>query len=425
MPSASASLRRRMARRSSSDPGAAAMTRYWWERGDLRHDAGRLTFAGRDVAALAAATDGPLYLYSSARIRANLERLKDALAQTGHAHRIYYAMKANRNPALLAMLAQSGPCGVDICSPRELDHALACGFDAGRISFTGTGVSRRDLDRLLAHDALTINCDSVGMIRAIGERAPGREIGIRVNPARGVGYGDSERLTYAGARTTKFGIYREQWDEALAAVREHRLRVTGLHFHVGCGYLDEQLGDWEAALAAGLGFLADLPDARVVNIGGGLGVPHRPTDRPLDLLRWSAALRRHFAGRAVEIAVEPGDYLVKDAGLLVLGVTGAERKRDTMFLWVDGGFNLHPEPAFYDLPCEPVACVPRSADSEGWERCTIVGNINEALDIWAEDFPMPPVEEGDFIALINAGGYGAAMSSDHCMRGAFSEMLLD
>ena len=394
----------------------------WWERDDLRYDAGRLSFAGHDVAALADAAEGPLYLYSAARVRANLDRVRAALATTGIPHRVYYAMKANRHPPLLAMLAETGLCGIDICSPNELDRALACGFSADRISFTGTGVSRRDLDRLRAQDALTINCDTVGMIRRIGERRPGRAIGIRVNPARGVGYGDSDRLTYAGARTTKFGIYREQWDAALAAAREHDLRVTSLHFHVGCGYLDAQLGDWEAALRAGLAFLDDLPDARVVNIGGGLGLPHRAADRPLDLALWAGLLRRHVAGRGVEIAVEPGDYLVKDAGLLVLGVTDVERKRDTLFISVDGGFNLHPEPVFYDLPCEPVACVPRAGAPE---ICTIAGNINEALDLWAEDVAMPPLAEGDLIALLNAGGYGAAMASDHCMRGQATERLLD
>jgi diaminopimelate decarboxylase len=400
------------------------MPRLWWERPDLCYKDGRLRFAGHDVAMLAKEADGPLYLYSAARVRANIGRVRDALAATGTPFRIYYAMKANRHAPLLTMLAGTGLCGVDICSPGELDHAIACGFRPDRISFTGTGVAPRDLDRLLVHDALTINCDTIGMIRRIGERVPGRAIGIRVNPARGVGYDDSERLTYAGAQTTKFGIYREQWDEALATARAYDLRITSLHFHVGCGYLDQQLDNWEAAMEAGLSFLADLPDVRTVNVGGGLGLPHRASDSPLNLAKWAAALRRHFAGRSIEIAVEPGDYLVKDAGMLVLGVTDVERKRDTLFVSVDGGFNLHPEPVFYNLPCEPVACVPRTGDPASWQRCTIAGNINEALDIWAEDVAMPPQQENDFIAFLNAGGYGAAMSSHHCMRSHFIEMLL-
>jgi diaminopimelate decarboxylase len=383
-----------------------------------------LRLAGVDVADRALAAGGPLFLYSAARVRRNLERLGGALAQAGRPARIYYAMKANRFPPLLEAMAGWGLCGVDVCSPAELERALACGFAARDASFTGAAVSNRDLERLLAHPDLTINCDGVGMIRRVGERAPGRAIGVRVNPQRGVGYGGSAQLTYAGAAATKFGIYREQWREALATARAHGLRITTLHFHVGCGYLDAQLAEWEAALDAGLAFLADLPDVAVVNVGGGLGLPHRPADAPLDLARWAAVLARRFAGRAVTIAVEPGDYLVKDAGLLALQVTDVEVKRDVRFVAVDGGFNLAPEPAFYGLPCEPVACAPRDWDVARWAPVTIAGNINEALDVWAAGQPMPPLAEGDVVAFLNAGGYAASMSSNHCMRGAFEEELL-
>lgn len=403
---------------------AAAAPGFWWAREDLGFVDGRLRFAGHDVAGLAEAVEGPLFLYSADRVAANLRRVKDALARTGQPSRLYFAMKANRFEPLLRAMAGWGLGGVDVCSPDELDRALACGFPASEISFTGAGVSNRDLERLLAHPDLTLNCDTLGMIRRVGERAPGRAIGVRVNPALGVGYGDNERLTYAGAAVTKFGIYREQWAEALATARAHGLRVTTLHFHVGCGYLSAQLPAWEAAAAEALGFLADAPDVTTVNIGGGLGLPHRPADAALDLARWSQVLGRLFAGRGVTIAAEPGDYAVKDAGLFVLGVTDVEVKRDTAFAFVDGGFNLAPEPAYYDLPCEPVACVPRSLDPATWRPVTIAGNINEALDVWATGHPMPELREGDRIAFLNAGGYGASMSSNHCMRGELTERLL-
>jgi diaminopimelate decarboxylase len=391
----------------------------WWERGDLCYIDDRLHFAGHDVAVLAGDVDGPLYLYSLDRVRANLSRLHTALGDTGRPARVYYAMKANRYEPLLRMLAHNGQCGVDICSPNEMDLALACGFPTEAISFTGTGVANRDLVRLLALPDLTINCDTIGMIRRIGENAPGRTIGIRVNPALGTGYGDNPLLTYAGEKTTKFGIFREQWGEALAAARQFGLRVTSLHFHVGCGYLDGQLNSWNAAVAGALEFLEELPDVTTVNIGGGLGLPHRAGEAPLDLARWSGMLRGHFAGRDVAIAVEPGDFLIKDAGLLALEVVEIERKRDTTFAYVDGGFNLAPEPVYYGLPCEPVPCERRSGAAN---LMTIAGNINESIDLWAEDVAMPPLHAGDTIGFINAGGYGAAMSSNHCMRGDFTEM---
>jgi len=408
----------------SALPAVAPGPRFWWAREDLDFVGGRLHFAGRDVAALAETVEGPLFLYGAERVAANLARLKGALAGVGRPTRVYYAMKSNRFVPLLETMARWGECGIDVCSPDEMDRAMACGFAARDVSFTGTAVSNRDLDRLLAHPDLTLNCDSVGQIRRIGERSPGRAIGVRVNPERGTGYGGSERLTYAGAAVTKFGIYRQQWGDALAMARTHGLKITSLHFHVGCGYLTGELDAWDAAVEAALGFLDDAPEVTTVNVGGGLGLPHRAGDAALDLGRWAAILARRFKGREVTVAVEPGDYLVKDAGVLVLGVTDVELKRDVTFVSVDGGFNLAPEPAYYDLPCEPVACAPRSLDPAGWRPVTVAGNINEALDIWARGHAMPEMAEGDRIALLNAGGYGASMSSNHCMRGAFTEMLL-
>lgn len=402
----------------------AAQLAPWWSRDDLGYVDGRLHLAGHDLDALGGTVEGPLFAYSAARVEANLRRLHAALDRLSSPSRIYYAVKANRYAPLLRDMASTGLCGADICSPDELDLALACGFHPGDVSFTGTAVANRDLDRLLAHPDLTINCDSVGMIRRIGERCPGRVIGLRVNPARGVGYGDNDRLTYSGLTVTKFGVYREQWDEALAMAQAHNLEIRNLHFHVGCGYLNAQLDPWDAAVESALEFLDGAPHVVSINVGGGLGVPHRPADSALDLARWAEILERRTKGRGVSVAVEPGDYLVKDAGVLLLQVTDVELKRDVTFVSVDGGFNLAPEPAYYGLPCEPAACAPRDFNTSAWRPVTVAGNINEALDVWAADHPMPPLKEGDRIAFVNAGGYAASMSSNHCMRGAFAEQLL-
>ena len=151
-------------------------------------------------------------------------------------------------------------------------------------------------------------------------------------------------------------------------------------------------------------------------------MPHTSADKPLDLERWAAVIARRFAGRGLLVAVEPGDYLVKDAGLLLTTVTYVERRRDVLFAGLDAGFNLAMEPAFYGLPCEPVAVAPRW--DEGTETYTVVGNINEALDMWAVGHRMARLRDGDRVALINSGGYAASMRSDHCLRGEAKEILL-
>ncbi len=399
----------------------------WWERPDLCYRGGDLHLAGVNLARAAWAAGTPSYFYSGERVRANLARVRAALDSTGLRTSVRYAMKANRCAPLLTWMKMSGLCGIDACSPEELRLAVSCGFSEGQVSYTATSVSDADLDALARHPDTWINADSLSMIRRLGERCPGRAIGIRVNPALGVGYGTNELLRYSGDRVSKFGIYRDQFDEALRLAKAHGLRVEGIHFHVGCGYLTDQLPAWRAVLDECLWFLGRLDNPRIVNIGGGLGVPHVATDQPLDLTRWAGAIRDAFHDRGVEVWVEPGDYIVKDAGVLVLQVNTVERKRNTLFYGVDGGFNLAIEPAFYKLPCEPVPA--RLARADAWTagprpKATIAGNINEALDLWAEDVAIPEMAEGDLLVLLNAGGYAASMASNHCMRGRSTETLL-
>lgn len=394
---------------------------HWWQRDDLQYANGELTLAGHALRPLAEAAGGPAYFYNAERIRTKLRGLNDALASTGLRNRVFYATKANRFAPLLSFIRSSGLAGIDACSPQELQFALACGFDESDVSYTATSVSNTDLDILARHPRALINCDSLSTIRRLGERCPGRDIGLRINPGMGLGYGDNALLQYSGAQTTKFGIYREHLDAALALAAEHGLKVRRIHFHVGIGYLNRQLPHWEKILETCAEFIDAVPDVHSVNIGGGLGLPHVEGDEPLDLAAWAAVIKRQFGPRKLEVCVEPGDYIVKDSGVLVLQTNTVEHKRDTDFVGIDGGFNLAVEPAFYGLPCEPAVCSPRSGKTR---KVTIAGNINEALDIWARDVALPPIEEGDYIAFLNAGGYASAMASNHCMRGQFYERLL-
>ena len=167
----------------------------------------------RDLQALAEQTGTPAFVYSAARVRANLERLQAALTAEGVSHRVFYAIKANRFRPLLQAMRAWGLCGIDVCSPAELLYALELGFDAADISFTGHAVANADLAVFARHPEVHVNCDALSTIRRLGERCPGRSIGIRVNPRVGAGYND--RLHYAGARPSKFGIYRDRFDEAL------------------------------------------------------------------------------------------------------------------------------------------------------------------------------------------------------------------
>ncbi|RBP51201.1 diaminopimelate decarboxylase [Arenicella xantha] len=394
----------------------------WWQRPGLEYIDGRLHFAEHDVTRLAKRFGTPSYVYSAARIKANLRRVHGALESAGMSqHTLCYAMKANRFAPLLTMLKLSGLCGIDACSPQEVVHAVSCGFRPEDISFTAGSLSERDVTLLASYDGLSMDCDSLFAIERWGQHRPGSSIGIRINPAVGIGRGDNEKLLYAGDKTSKFGVYREQFNDALALARKYNLRVTKIHFHTGCGYLTEQLPLLDKVLSASQWFIDTAETIERVNIGGGLGVPHVQTDGHLDLNAWATLIAKHYQHQNLHIEVEPGDYIVKDAGLLLLGKTYLETKRQTLFLGTDAGFNICPEPAYYQLPFQPV---PLQWNGGSLQAHHVTGNINEALDLWAEDAMLPDMQDQAFLALINAGAYSASMASNHCMRGDFNQFII-
>ncbi|MFT7642676.1 MAG: diaminopimelate decarboxylase [Pirellulaceae bacterium] len=395
----------------------------WWVRDDLKTDGDQLWFAGHRASELAYRYGTPSFFYSPKRVFENIGRVRSALQSAGFAdrYRIHFAMKANRFLPLLTLLKTSGEVGIDACSPNEVERAISCGFQPSDISLTANSLTPGEHETLCRLPGLKINCDSVSSISRWGELRPGSSIGIRVNPEIGVGRAANDKLHYSGQQTTKFGIYREQFQAALQEARRHQLKVRTIHFHTGCGYLNDRLASWDEAIAASHWFIDQCSDLESVNVGGGLGVPHSSTDQPLCMNTWGQILAKHFADTSLTVEVEPGDYLVKDAGLLLTSVGCVERKKDTLFVGLNAGFNLAVEPAFYSLPFQPVATQTRPGD---WQPTTIVGNINEALDVWYHQIQFPPVEEEDTVAILNAGAYSASMASNHCMRGDFKEFLI-
>jgi diaminopimelate decarboxylase len=398
-------------------------SKYWWERSDLKYHKGDLFFAGYSVESLAEQFGSPSFIYSYDRVLSNIQRIRNALNNTNLTNRfsILFAMKANRFAPLLANLKQSGLCGIDACSPNEVELAVSCGFRPDEISFTAGSLSENDFLSLARYKNLFFDCDSLHAIRRWGQLKPGSEIGIRINPGIGVSRESNEKLQYSGATISKFGIYNEQFNEALSIAKEYNLTVSKIHFHTGCGYLTPQLDCWETVIEQCQWFISRCKNLKTVNVGGGLGVPHLPEDQPLDLEKWAAVLNRQFGQSDLHIEIEPGDYLLKDAGLLILGITYIERKKNKLFLGVDAGFNIAPEPAYYDLPFQPVSL---KLSSEKPTTYCLTGNINEALDIWYDKALLPTMNNQKFIALINSGAYSSSMASNHCMRGQFKEFLL-
>lgn len=416
---------------SDSRSATAAIAQPWWERPglDIGPD-GRLRIVGRDAEALAREHGTPLFVYDRVRFAENARRMQAAVTATGLPFRLRFALKANPDPAILAVLRALGApgspesVGIDACSPGEVLRAIECGWRPDEISFTGTNVSERDLDVLLAH-GIHLNLDGISQVERFGRRSPGSRVGLRIDPAAGVGY--NAHLEYSGAAPSKFGIALERLDDALAAAARHDLTIDTVHVHAGSGWLRDGLGAFEAALGPLVEAVTRVHAAghevTEVNVGGGLGVPARADEEPVDLDAYAAALHRHLGSLGVTVAAEPGDYLAKDTAILLSEVVSVETRRGVTFVGLDMGWNVNCSYFIYRYAQEFVLC--RSADAARTERVTVAGHINEAGDIFAEDYAMPSVAEGDIVALLNAGGYHQAMSSTHCLRPMAGSLMLD
>lgn len=377
--------------------------------------------AGRDAEAVAREHGTPVFVYDLVRIQEQAQALADAFERSHLAIRLRLALKAQRDPAVLAFLRGLGSVGVDACSPAEVRHALEHGWAPEEISFTGTSLSERDLDVLL-ETGVHVNLDLLSQLERWGRRAPGTTVGIRVNPRAGASWSglvaEAGESLYAGAKATKFGILEEQLDDTLAIASEHRLAIDTIHFHVGDGFLTDGLERFEVAVERVAAMTRRVVEAGhevvEVNAGGGLGVPQRAEDEPLDVDAYADLLAKHLGSLEVAIGCEPGDFLCKESGVLLAEVVSLDERDAMTFAGLDAGFNVAPERFIYDALVPIVLC--RAAGEEPSSAYTIAGNINEGDDLWGKDVPLPELHEGDVLALLLVGTYDAAMHMDHCLR---------
>ena len=397
----------------------------WWSRSGLQVVDGRLAVAGRVASSLAREHGTPLYVYDLVQIEEQVRALQGAFQRAGLAdHRVRLALKAQRDEEVLAFVrglgepGEAASVGMDVCSPGEVTFALASGWQPEEISYTGTNVSERDLDVILSHP-IHLNVDLLTQLDRVGRRAPGRTVGLRINPGAGAGYDGGDSTLYARTdRATKFGIFPEQLDEALAIAARHDLKIDTVHFHAGDGFLTDGIARFERAVERAAEAAAQLQASGCpileVNVGGGLGVPHRAEDQPLDVEALAQMLARHLGPLGVRVAIEPGDFLVKQSAVLLAEVVTVEERRGVRFVGLDAGWNLLNDAFIYQGRQEVVAC--DRADEPPIGPATVAGHINEGDDLFVEDRPLPRIDESDVVALLHCGSYAQSMSIIHCLR---------
>ncbi len=402
----------------------------WWRRPGLESIDGRLSIAGRDAESLAREHGMPLLVYDLTHIEENVRALQRAMARTGLPWKVRWALKSQREARVLARIHGLGApgtpefVGLDVCSPGEVEHGLAHGWPADQISYTGTNVSDRDLDVMLAH-GVHMNLDLLSQIRRYGRRDRGGTIGIRINPRVGAARPESGISFYSGDVPTKFGIYPERLDEAVALARSYDLTIDTIHFHVSHHLLDDDLPAFDRAVAAAAAMTKQAIDAgcpvREVNAGGGLATVMRQGQRPLNLDAYAGILAEHFGPFGVTIACEPGEMFGKNAGVLLSEVVTVEDRSkagdgSAVFAGLTCGWNIVHLRFVYHEHIEAVLC--RAADALRTARYTLSSHINEGPDIFAEDYALPPLEEGDVVALLGVGSYCQANWHPHCLRPA-------
>jgi diaminopimelate decarboxylase/aspartate kinase len=288
------------------------------------------------------------------------------------------------------------------------------------VLFTPNFAPRGELESALRDPAVRLTLDNLHPLEEWPDLFPGREILLRLDPGRG--HGHHAHVRTAGARS-KFGIAPDQVAACAKLATKAGARVVGLHAHVGSGVLDANAWQ-ETAL-----FLADaasehFPDVRMLDLGGGIGVPDRPSRAPFDLAALGAILDRvHAAHPGYALWLEPGRFLVAEAGVLLARVTQLKRKGDILYVGVDAGMHTLIRPALYGA-WHAVVNLTRLGEPAK-VLATVVGPICETGDVLARDRRIADPREGDVLLFANAGAYGAAMASDYNLRGRPREVFLE
>jgi diaminopimelate decarboxylase/aspartate kinase len=355
----------------------------------------------------------PRYVYHLPTVRQQARELK-ALTSVD---RLHYAVKANTHPAILRALAEEG-FGFECVSPGELKAVMAVVPESAPLLFTPNFAPREDYAWGLTTRA-TVSLDSLYPLEHWGDVFRGREIMLRVDLGRGLGHHEKVRT---GGSGSKFGLPVEQIDTFLRLADTHGVTVRGLHAHLGSGILDDK--HWGevygqlASLAERIGSVAFL------DIGGGLGVPSHPGESRLNIAALEEVLRKvKSAYPHYKLWMEPGRYLVADAGVLITRVTQQKGKGSWRYLGVDTGMNSLIRPALYDAWHEIVNLT--RLDDPPTALYQVVGPICESGDVIGSDRRLPEAKEGDVVLIAQAGAYGKVMSSPYNLRDEAEEIIIE
>jgi diaminopimelate decarboxylase len=372
----------------------------------------------------------PVYIYSQAELETRAQAYVTALSTTlstdvSIGNLVCYAVKANGNPHLIKLLGQAG-LGADVTSGGELFLALHAGIAPEKIIYSGVGKTRTEIEAALDANIRALHVESEMELNVIAEIAAAREqpvnIGVRVNPNISA---ETHPYISTGQHAHKFGVPWPIAHKMLCFASNHAwLKPVGLAAHIGSQIVDV------APFSEAANFVADLAtelksegiDLQYLDIGGGLGIDYEGHGSPA-IQEWVTAVSQPIADAGFPVVLEPGRSIIGPTGALLTQVVYTKQQGEKHFTIVDAGMNDLLRPTLYDA-YHPMLTVKQSTENS--ERITnVVGPICETGDSLAKERPLPPIEAGDYLAILQAGAYGFAMGSNYNGRLRPAEVLVN
>ncbi|MDX2345390.1 MAG: bifunctional aspartate kinase/diaminopimelate decarboxylase [Legionella sp.] len=374
----------------------------WWE-------------TERDALLDMANKKSPCYIYHAPTIEAQA----DQLLQLKTVDQLFYAIKANSNANVLKII-EAKKIGFECVSIQELQYILKLfpKINPNRILFTPNFAPKAEYEY-----AVSIGChmtiDSLYPLEHWPEVFNNHDILLRIDPGSGAGH---HKYVCTGGNESKFGIPRDSVAKAAALIQKHHIRVVGLHAHSGSGILSPEL--WQETARMLIDEAEQFPDVRVINLGGGLGIVDKPSQRPLDIKAFDASLKAVKSQDArFSFWLEPGRFFVAESGVILAHVTQCKSKGRVRFIGIDTGMNSLIRPMLYGAYHEIANLTRLTAEKTGFAH--IVGPICESADTLGYDRLLPDTTEGDVLLIANTGAYGYCMGSSYNLREPAIELMFD
>jgi len=404
----------------------------WLKHKDLEYQNGVLNIADCSTLELAKQYGTPIYVINEELIRRRYRALKEILDSEYKNNQIHFAMKANSHLAVLKILHSEG-AGVDCTSAGEVYTCLKAGVHSDKIIYTGNMFTNADFEYAVKND-IQINLDSISQLKRLSKvyEDLGKEkgtISFRINPEFGAGH---HVHTITAGKEIKFGILDNQVIQAYKKAQEYGFQNFGTHIHIGSGIIDPY--DYDKATDKYLSIITTLADTlnitfEFVDFGGGLGIPYKPDQDPLDLEIYKDIVVGRFK-KLVEMAdlgepllkIEPGRFLVGEASIILAQINTIKDNGYKLFAGVDAGFNTLIRPTMYGSYHHIIPCT-RDV-SKPIKKYDIAGPICESGDILGKERELRELSEEEYLAILDAGAYGFTMSSPYNSRPRPSEILI-